>query len=388
MSLLEVRNLRTEFDTDRGVVKAVDGVDLTVEAGEIVGLVGESGSGKTVLAESIVGLLDSPGKVVEGEVHLNGEPLVGATAETGPARDGQIAMVFQDPMNSLNPTLRVGEQIAEAIRIHQDVGESVSLSAEIKRTLFGAVADSEAWRRAVEMLEAVEIPDPSSRVTDYPHQFSGGMRQRAMIALALSCEPDLLIADEPTTALDVTVQAQILEEIVALREAFNTSILLITHDLAVVSEVSDRVNVMYAGEIVERAGTSALFQRPAHPYTEALLESVPRLDADAESELTGIPGTVPDLIDIPYACHFAPRCPEAKQECLAVDPDFRRVEGEAEVGGPVNRPGGVRSEESDSTAQDQSAETSVDPEGTDASPSNTSLHEVACLRRGPPEDQI
>jgi oligopeptide/dipeptide ABC transporter ATP-binding protein len=352
VTLLSIRDLQTQFETDRGTVEAVAGVDLTVEAGEIVGLVGESGSGKTVLAESVFGLLEPPGEIVGGEIRLGDDDLTELDQrELRAVRGGRVSMVFQDPMNSLNPTVRVGEQIAETVRLHQDVGESVSLPAEVKRTILGAVTDSDAWRRAIEMLEAVEIPDPSKRAREFPHQFSGGMRQRAMIALALSCEPDLLVADEPTTALDVTVQAQILEELVTLREAFDTSILLITHDLAVVSEVCDRVNVMYAGEIVERAKTETLFESPSHPYTQALLSSVPRLDADADEPLTGIPGNVPDLIDVPFACHFAPRCPEAKRECLEVDPDFRRVDGGGDDG--------------------------------DSDP-----HEAACLRRGPPEDRI
>jgi oligopeptide/dipeptide ABC transporter ATP-binding protein len=355
MTLLEIQSLETQFDTERGTVQAVDGVDLTVDAGEIVGLVGESGSGKTVLAESVAGLLEPPGEVVGGDIRLHGESLVDTTTdENQPLRSGRIAMIFQDPMNSLNPTMQVGEQIAEAVRLHQDVDESVSLPAGIKRKLFETVTDSEAWRRAVDMLEAVEITDPSARATDYPHQFSGGMQQRAMIALALSCEPDLLIADEPTTALDVTVQAQILEEITELREAFGTSVLLITHDLAVVSEVCDRVNVMYAGEIVERATVDDLFQSPAHPYTQALLESVPRIDAEPGQELSQIPGSVPDLVDIPYACHFAPRCPEAKRACLETDPDFREVA----TSNPTR----------------------------DANDSHT--HEAACLRRGQPEDRL
>lgn len=329
-SLLAVENLQTQFPTDRGVVKAVDGVSLTIEPGEIVGLVGESGSGKSVLAESVAGIVEEPGEIVDGDVRLHGESLVDKSeAELEHVRGGQISMVFQDPMNSLNPTLSVGEQIAEVVRLHQDVGESVSLSAEMKRKIIGAAKNGEAWRRAIEMLEAVEIPEPESRATDFPHQFSGGMRQRAMIAMALSCEPDLLVADEPTTALDVTIQAQILEELTSLKTEFDTSILLITHDLAVVAETCDRVNVMYAGEIVERAETNELFGSPHHPYTQGLIASTPRIDSD-EQTLTPIEGSVPDLIEIPYACHFAPRCPEAERECFEVDPDFREV-GDAET---------------------------------------------------------
>ncbi|MGZ0747491.1 ABC transporter ATP-binding protein [Haloparvum sp. AD34] len=344
--LLGVENLQTQFPTDRGVVKAVDGVDLTIESGEIVGLVGESGSGKSVLAESVAGIVEEPGEIVGGDVRLHGDSLVDKTeAELERVRGGQISMVFQDPMNSLNPTLSVGEQIAETVRLHQDVGESVSLSAEMKRKIVGAAKNGEAWRRAIEMLEAVEIPEPESRATDYPHQFSGGMRQRAMIAMALSCEPDLLVADEPTTALDVTIQAQILEELTGLKEEFDTSILLITHDLAVVAETCDRVNVMYAGEIVERAETEELFSNPQHPYTQGLIASTPRIDVE-DQDLTPIEGNVPDLIDVPFACHFAPRCPEAERECFEIDPEFRDV-GE---------------------------------DGTD--------HEAACLRRGPEGDRL
>ncbi|MFB6117183.1 ABC transporter ATP-binding protein [Halosegnis sp.] len=322
MTLLEVEGLRTEFPTSRGVVTAVDDVDLSIESGEIVGLVGESGSGKSVFAESVMGIVESPGRITDGDIRLHGESLLDEGRREA-VRGSELSMIFQDPMNSLNPTLPVGEQIAETIRLHQDVGESISLSAELKRKLFGAAKNSEAWRRAVEMLEAVEIPDPAGRATDYPHEFSGGMRQRAMIAMALSCEPDLLIADEPTTALDVTVQAQILDELAGLKEAFDTSILLITHDLAVVAETCDRVNVMYAGEIIERGPVEELFANPQHPYTQGLLASTPRLDADAD--VRPIEGSVPDLIDIPYACHFAPRCPESDRECFEVAPDFRSV---------------------------------------------------------------
>ena len=344
MTLLDVQNLHTQFPTSEGLVKAVDGVDLSIESGQVVGLVGESGSGKSVLASSIIRIVEEPGEITEGSIHLNGEDLLAKSeAEMQRLRGGRISMVFQDPMNSLNPTLTVGEQIAETVRLHQDVGESIQLPAEIKRKLFGAAKNSAAWRSAVEMLETVGIPDPDSRANDFPHEFSGGMRQRAMIAMALSCEPDLLIADEPTTALDVTIQAQILEELGSLLEAFNTSILLITHDLAVIAEVSDVVNVMYAGEIIERAPAEVLFDDPQHPYTQGLIRSTPRID-DPRENLVPIEGTVPDLIDIEQACHFAPRCPEAKEECYEVEPDFR-----------------------DAGAAD---------------------HEVACLRRGPEEERL
>ena len=323
--VLEVENLHTQFPVKRGTVKAVNGVDLRIEPGEVVGLVGESGSGKSVLADSVVGIVEEPGEIVEGDVRFNGESLLSMSdAERQQIRGGQVSMVFQDPMNSLNPTLPVGEQIAETVRLHQDVGESVSLPAEMKRKIVGAAKNGEAWRRAIEMLETVEIPEPEARASDYPHELSGGMRQRAMIAMALSCEPDLLVADEPTTALDVTIQAQILNELQGLKEAFDTSILLITHDLAVVAETCDRVNVMYAGEIVEKAGAETLFANPQHPYTQGLIASTPQLE-NPDRELQPIEGNVPDLIDIPYACHFAPRCPESERDCFEVDPDFRNV---------------------------------------------------------------
>ncbi|MEF8801310.1 MAG: ABC transporter ATP-binding protein [Halolamina sp.] len=344
MTLLEIADLHTQFPTSEGTVKAVDGVDLSIESGQVVGLVGESGSGKSVLASSIMRIVEEPGEITEGSIHLNDEDILAKSdTEMQRLRGGRISMVFQDPMHSLNPTLTVGEQIAETVRLHQDVGESVQLPAEIKRKLFGAAKNSLAWRSAVEMLETVGIPDPDSRANDFPHEFSGGMRQRAMIAMALSCEPDLLIADEPTTALDVTIQAQILEELDSLLEAFDTSILLITHDLAVIAEVCDIVNVMYAGEIIERAPAQVLFDDPQHPYTQGLIRSTPRID-NPRDDLQPIEGTVPDLIDIDYACHFAPRCPEAKQTCYEVEPDFRNV-------GPAG-------------------------------------HEAACLRRGPEEDRI
>jgi oligopeptide/dipeptide ABC transporter ATP-binding protein len=344
MTLLEIENLQTHFHTDRGVVKAVDGVDLSVGSGEIVGLVGESGSGKTVLAESIMRLIDSPGEIVGGDIRLNGESLIDKSErEMQSIRGNRISMVFQDPMNCLNPVMPIGEQIAENIRLHQDVGESVRLPAEIKRKILGASVNSESWRRAIEMLESVEIPNPDSLVHSYPHEFSGGMRQRVMIAMALSCEPDLLIADEPTTALDVTVEAQILEELQLLQQEFDTTILIITHDLAVVSEFTESVNVMYAGEVIERSDTQELFSNPSHPYTQSLINCMPRMETD-EDEIETIPGNVPNLIDIPYECHFAPRCPEATRECYEIKPDFRSV-------------------------------------GSDE-------HEAACLRRGPENKKI
>jgi len=345
MTLLDVTGLKTQFHTNRGTVKAVDNVDLSIGEGEIVGLVGESGSGKSVFAESIMRLVEDPGEIVEGNINLQGESILDKTEkEMQKIRGNRVSMVFQDPMNSLNPTLTIGEQIAEAIRLHKpEVNESVTLPSEIKRKLIGSSTNSEAWRRAIRMLESVQIPEPTARASDFPFEFSGGMRQRAMIAMALSCEPDLLIADEPTTALDVTIEAQILDELREIRDEFNTSILLITHDLAVVSEVCERVNVMYAGEIVERGTARELFNNPQHPYMQSLLKSIPSSDNSTE-QLDPISGNVPDLIDIPYACHFAPRCPEAKRECYEVEPDYRNVGAED--------------------------------------------HEAACLRRGPEEDQI
>ena len=324
-SVLEVENLHTQFPTDRGIVRAVDGVDLSIRPGEIVGLVGESGSGKSVLAESILGIVEGPGEITGGEIQFQGESLLNMTdRQRQSVRGGRMSMIFQDPMNSLNPTLTVGEQIAEAVRIHRDTNESISFPAEIKRKILGAAKDKPAWRQAINMLEAVQIPEPEARAADFPHQFSGGMRQRAMIAMALASEPDLVVADEPTTALDVTIQAQILEELENLKEEFDTAILLITHDLAVVAETCDRVNVMYAGKIVERAETQELFTSPEHPYTQGLIASTPQIE-NPNATLEPIQGNVPDLIDIEYACHFAPRCPEAERECFEQTPDFRLV---------------------------------------------------------------
>ncbi len=325
MSLLEVENLKTQFPTERGTVRAVNGVDLTIDKGEIVGIVGESGSGKSVLATSILRMVESPGRIVEGDIRFKGESLREKTeSEMSKIRGNRISIAFQDAASGLNPTITVGEQIAEVIRLHQNTGESVRLPAEIKRKILGASRNTESWRKAIEMLESVRIPAPESRADNFPHEFSGGMQQRAMIAMALSCEPELLIADEPTTGLDVTIQAQILDELTNLREEFDTAILFITHDLGVVSESCDRVNVMYAGEVVEKAETHELFERPQHPYTQGLLQSTPRID-DPQEELIPIPGNVPDLIDIPYQCHFAPRCAESTRECFETKPEFRTV---------------------------------------------------------------
>jgi oligopeptide/dipeptide ABC transporter ATP-binding protein len=327
--VLEVENLHTQFHVNRGVVKAVDGVDLTIESGEVVGLVGESGSGKSVLAESIVGIVEEPGEIVEGDVWFNGRSMLEMSdEEREQIRGGQISMVFQDPMNSLNPTIPVGEQIAETVRLHQDVGESVSLSAEMKRKIVGAAKNGQAWRRAIEMLEAVEIPEPEARATDFPHEFSGGMRQRAMIAMALSCEPDLLVADEPTTALDVTIQAQILELLRDIQAERDMSILLITHDLGVIARMSDRVCVMYAGEVVERGTLSDIFEESVHPYTRGLIGSIPDLENPAP-RLQPIEGSVPSLLDAEMGdrCYFADRCPKAMEYCLEKPPEFD-AEGE------------------------------------------------------------
>ncbi len=344
MSLLEVTDLQTQFNTDRGVIKAVNGVDLTVERGKIAGVVGESGSGKSVLARSIMRLVDDPGEIVNGSITIDGESVLKKSEqEMESIRGKKVSMVFQDPMNSLNPVLTVGEQIAESVRLHQDVDEPISLSAEIKRKILGATKESESWKRAIEMLETVEIAEPESRVSNYPHQLSGGMRQRAMIAVGLASKPDLLIADEPTTALDVTTQAELMEHLVALKNEFDMSILLITHDLGVVAEVCDEVNVMYTGSIVEHADSDELFENPQHPYTQGLLASTPEIDS-TKGRLTPIPGQVPEPIGSPLCCTFAPRCPESKPECYERIPDQRQT----------GKPG----------------------------------HQTACLRRGPEDEQI
>jgi oligopeptide/dipeptide ABC transporter ATP-binding protein len=311
--LLEVRDLRTHFFTREGVVRAVDGVSLSVDRGRTLGLVGESGCGKSVTALSILGLIPKPpARIVGGEVLFRGRDLTTLSErELEDVRGKQIAMVFQDPMTSLNPTLTIETQLVETIRRHTDASRR------------------EASRRAVELLDEVGIPKPEARLGDYPHRLSGGMRQRVMIAIALSCEPDLLIADEPTTALDVTVQAQVLDLLDRLRREHDMAMIVITHDMGVIAEVADEVAVMYAGQIVEQASAAALFARPEHPYTEALLGALPQLEDHASrvGRLTAIPGRPPSLIEPPAGCRFAARCPYAGEPdgCAEHPPELREL---------------------------------------------------------------
>jgi peptide/nickel transport system ATP-binding protein/oligopeptide transport system ATP-binding protein len=315
--LLEVKDLRTQFQTRAGVVRAVDGVSFQLDEGELLGLVGESGCGKSITALSVMRLVGAPGKIVGGEIRFGGEDLLAASdARMREIRGDDIAMIFQDPMTSLNPVYTVGEQIAEALRLHRKLGRKQARDA------------------AVEAMREVSIPDPGRRADDYPHQLSGGMRQRVMIAMALACDPKLLIADEPTTALDVTIQAQILELIDELRRTRNLAVLLITHDLGVVAEVADRVAVMYTGRIVEESPVAELFARPKHPYTEGLLRSVPKLtEAGVKSagRLQTIEGTVPKPTNLPEGCHFAPRCPHRMPRCTEGDLPLYQLEGGVSV---------------------------------------------------------
>jgi peptide/nickel transport system ATP-binding protein len=310
--LLEIRGLRTHFATDGGVAHAVDGVDLTVHAGETLGVVGESGCGKTVTALSVLKLIAMPpGRIVDGRILWRGRDLVPLQPEAmDRIRCKEIGIVFQEPMTSLNPVYTVGEQIAEAIRRHDGLGRRAAMS------------------KTVEMLRLVQIPNPERRVRDYPHQFSGGMRQRVMIAMALSCSPKLLIADEPTTALDVTIQAQILELLQEMKARFGMAILLITHAMGVVAQTAQRVVVMYAGRVVEEASAEQLFSRPRHPYTAGLIRSIPRIDTAAvrKTRLEAIGGVVPSLVDPGPGCRFAPRCRFARPICRQATPPLREVE--------------------------------------------------------------
>ena len=309
--LLEIRGLKTHFATEDGWVHAVDGVDLAIDRGETVGVVGESGCGKTVTALSVLKLISMPpGRIVAGQILWRGRDLVPLDAEAmNGVRSKEIAIVFQEPMTSLNPVYTVGDQIAEVVRRHNKLSRAA------------------ARQKAVEMLRLVHIPNPERRVNDYPHQFSGGMRQRVMIAMALACDPQLLIADEPTTALDVTIQAQILELLAELKARLGMSVMLITHAMGVVAETAERVLVMYAGQAIEEAPVAALFAAPKHPYTQALIRSIPRIDlaATKKSRLEAIAGVVPSLIEPPPGCRFAPRCRFAKPECVAATPRMRAV---------------------------------------------------------------
>jgi peptide/nickel transport system ATP-binding protein len=313
-ALLEVRGLTTHFATDDGIVQAVDAVDLRIDSGETVCLVGESGCGKTVTALSILKLIPTPpGKITQGQIMWLGRDLVTLDpAEMSRIRGQEIGMVFQEPMTALNPVYTVGEQIAEGVRLHQ------------------GVSIREAFDQAIEMLRLVHIPKAETRARDYPHQFSGGMRQRVMIAMALSCNPRLLIADEPTTALDVTIQAQILNLLQEMKSRFGMAILLITHAMGVVAEMAQRVIVMYAGKVVEEASVEQLFEAPLHPYTQGLIRSIPRIDraATLKARLTAIPGTVPSLLRPPTGCRFAPRCQFATDVCRREAPPLRdRADG-------------------------------------------------------------
>jgi len=309
--LLSIRGLRTYFDTEAGVAKAVDGVDLDIRPGEVLGLVGESGSGKSVTALSVLRLVPSPpGRIVDGEIRFKGRNLLDLSWEDiRKVRGSEISMIFQEPMTSLNPVFTIGMQVTEVILQHE------------------AVSQEDANRRAVEILTEVGIPDAARRMTQYPHHLSGGMRQRVMIAMALVLNPDLLIADEPTTALDVTIQAQILDLMLQLKARRpGAAILLITHNLAVVAETCDRVAVMYGGKIQEIAPVTRLFENPLHPYTQGLLGSIPRVDGTRAKRLTVIPGTVPSILDMPVGCKFVTRCPKRFEPCPDIEPPLIEIE--------------------------------------------------------------
>ena len=308
--LLEVKNLKAEFRLGRGTIHAVDGVDFQIEKGEILALVGESGSGKSATALSVMGLLRAPGKVTGGEVLFRGENLLAKQErEFRKIRGDRIAMIFQDPMTSLNPVYKIKDQIMESIMLHT------------------RLTKKEAYARMLDLLKTVGIPSPEKRAEEYPHNLSGGMRQRVMIAMALACRPELLIADEPTTALDVTIQAQILELLYDMREKTGMAVLLITHDMGVVAEAADRVAVMYCGRIMETAGVKDLFSHPFHPYTEGLLASVPTLGGNRSARLPSIPGAVPDPFHMPAGCPFYGRCPKKMERCAKEMPELRSCAG-------------------------------------------------------------
>ena len=309
--LLEVKGLKTYFYTEDGIVRAVDGVNFEVYPGEVLGIVGESGCGKSVTSLSIMRLISKPGRVDAGEILLDGENLLNMPEEEMiKVRGNRISMIFQQPQTALNPVFKVGDQLAEVLNVHQDMGREAG------------------WKRAVALLKMVGVPDPERRVEAYPHELSGGMAQRVMIAMALACIPELLIADEPTTALDVTIQAQILDLMREMRKEMGTSIILITHDLGVVAEMAERVAVMYAGEIVEQTDVNSLFDEPLHPYTQGLIGSIPVL-GEIKDKLDVIPGSVPNLVNLPPGCRFAPRCQArvkyALTICTEVKPELEEV---------------------------------------------------------------
>ena len=313
--LLDIRGLRTQFFTDDGLARAVDGVSYSLEKGETVGVVGESGCGKSVTALSVLRLIpDPPGKIVEGEIIFEGTNLLElSSADMRRIRGNDISMIFQEPMTSLNPVFTIGNQITEAVRLHQGLNKRDALD------------------KAVEALKLVGIPVPERRVHEYPHQLSGGMRQRAMIAMALSCNPKVLIADEPTTALDVTIEAQILDLMRTLQDELGTAIIMITHDLGVIAEMARKVVVMYAGKVVEQAPVERIFASPNHPYTQGLLQSLPRVDKDAsgaKQRLQEIPGIVPSLLNLPAGCKFASRCPSVMPQCKEQEPPLEQVAGD------------------------------------------------------------
>ncbi|HEX3033142.1 MAG TPA: ABC transporter ATP-binding protein [Bacillota bacterium] len=308
--LLEVKNLTTEFKLKRGIVKAVNDISFSIDKGEILAIVGESGSGKSVTSLSIMGLLQKPGRISQGEILFKSQDLTKLSPkELQKIRGNQISMIFQEPMTSLNPVMRIKDQIMESIMTHLQVSKK------------------EALERAVKMLEIVGIPSAAERANDFPHQMSGGMRQRVMTAMALSCDPELLIADEPTTALDVTIQAQILDLLYHLREKFNMAVLLITHDLGVVSEAADRVIVMYCGKIMEEADVRSLFERPMHPYTIGLMQSIPQIDDDSDKRLYMIKGMVPNPFNMPPGCPFSDRCEQKMERCTREMPELREIDG-------------------------------------------------------------
>ncbi|WP_462413190.1 ABC transporter ATP-binding protein [Neobacillus sp. Marseille-QA0830] len=313
--LLEVNNLKTHFQTERGKVTAVDGISFHVDRGEVLAIVGESGCGKSVTAQSILRLFEENGVTTyDGEINFEGKNLLNVSgSEMRKIRGNDISMIFQDPLSSLNPVFTIGDQIMEPIMLHQKLSKK------------------EAHQRAIEMLKLIGIPAPEQRIHEYPHQISGGMRQRVMIAIALACQPKLLIADEPTTALDVTIQSQILELIDSLRQKLDMGIMLITHDLGVVAQHCTRVAVMYLGEVVEEGDVDSLFENPLHPYTQGLINSIPQLTGDRNQKLSIIKGMVPSLNDIPKGCRFAPRCPYASAKCMSEKPELETLDNHKRI---------------------------------------------------------